>query len=123
MALTQQRSGGPAASRDGSYDLAPNGLEKAWATQAMRATGADKRLDRTLRQMTNGEFTPGELSALKARSLDKIDLPEALKLQGIAEGPPVGPRPQQKAVIDRALAQKARDAYGRAVGAGFVRVR
>lgn len=123
----------PASTRraPGSFRLALGPIEKATVVAGLRASGADRRLDRTLVQMTGGEFTPQELQALKDRALDKIEAPEAKQLFGIVEGPPVKLRGDQKAIIDRVmnrlgddpLANKARGAYGRAIKSDQVRTR
>jgi hypothetical protein len=114
-----------------SYRIALNPLQKAGVLAGLRASGADKRLDRTLGQMTGREFTPQDLGTLKDRALDEIEWPEAKRLQGIAEGPPVDLAREQKAIIDSVmgrlggdpLAERARAAYGRAIKHGQIRTR
>lgn len=104
---------------------------KNWVKERLQSSGADVRLDHTIDRMTNHEFTPAEIKALEDRSLTALELPDALRLGGIQEGPPVDMHPGQKAIIDRLmnriggdpLAGKARDAYGRALQTGQIRVR
>lgn len=119
-------------SEPASMRIALGPIEKAGLLATLRASGADKRIDRTLDQMTAGEFTSVERRALEDRALDKIERSEVGLLGGIVEGPPpVNLRPDQKAVIDNVmgrlgddpLASRARDAYGKAVKNGQIRTR
>jgi hypothetical protein len=117
---------GPASVR-----IALGPIEKAGLLATLRTTGADKRIDRTLDQITGGEFSPQERRSLEDRVLDEIKGREAYGLRGIVEGPPVDLRRDQKAIIDSVmgrlgddpLASKARGAYGRAVKSGQIRTR
>jgi hypothetical protein len=116
----------------GASQIAMNVAQKAFVKSAMRLTGADKGFDRTINSMTGGQFSPGDIRTLEDRLLDKAEWRKDTDvLQGIAEGPPVYLRPDQKAVIDRLigglgadhLAQRAQAAYQKAIDAGQVRTR
>lgn len=115
---------------DERFDVAMNVFEKGALKGLMRASGADKGLQRTLGRMTGGQFTPAEVETLEDRALDKLRSKEAMKLYGIPEGPPVTVTPGQKTIIDGLfgeigsdpLGRRARDSYRDAWKAGRVRV-
>jgi hypothetical protein len=117
--------------QDGSFQVALSPPEKMAVQSMMRATGADRGLDRTLGRMTGGEFNPDEIEMLQDRALRAAKWGEVGQLKGISEGPPVTLSPQQKATVDRLIGQlgsddlaaRARAAYGRAMSGGQIRVR
>lgn len=114
-----------------TYQVALSRFEKAAVLGGMRASGADKRFDRTIRGLTDGQFNDAEIAALKDRALTAAEWGDVGALSGIEEGPPITVRPGQKAVLDSlmgrlgsdALSQRAQDAYGRASRSGKIRVR
>jgi len=128
-APTSSAAASPAA--DGPFQVALGPKSKAAVIAQMRATGADKGFDKTLGQITGGEFSPEEIQALKDRALNAASWLQVFHLRGVSEGAPVVLSPAQKATIDSlmgqlgsdALAAKARAAYGRAINAGNIRVR
>jgi hypothetical protein len=119
------------ASDDGPFQLALGPKAKAWVLDRMRATGADKRFDRTIGTMTNGAFAPQDIRALEDRVLDKAGVLDVGVLAGVTEGLPVSLSPHQKTVVDRLmgglgadpLAQRARAAYGKALNGGRIQIR
>ena len=119
------------ASDDGTFQVALGPLAKRMVMRGLEASGADKGFDRTIGALTNGSFSPQEIKDLESRVLDKAEWTDVHALHGIQEGVPVNLTPKQKTVIDGLmgklgddpLARRARDAYGRAVGAGNVRSR
>jgi hypothetical protein len=122
---------GGAEGYNGPLQVALSPPEKMAVQSMMRATGADRGLDRTLGRMTGGEFKPDEIKMLEDRALAAAKWREVGQLKGISEGPPVILNAQQKATVDRLIGQlgsdhlaaRARGAYGRAVSDGQIRVR
>ncbi|MDO8379030.1 hypothetical protein [Phenylobacterium sp.] len=115
----------------GPIDLALNVFQKKAVKALMKSSGADKNVQRALREISGGEFSSAELEALEDRVLDRATREDVGSLFGIQVTKPFSVSPRQKATIDGLfgklggdpLAEKARTAYGRALKNGKVRVR
>lgn len=85
----------------------------------------------TIRSIVGDEFTEQELSILEDRAIKAADVLDVPVLKGLQRGAPVFLNPRQKKSIDRivnglgedALGSRARDAYGKAIHDGQIRVR
>jgi len=106
--------------------------ERAAARAAMKISGADKAFERTVSTITGGQFSKSDLKTLEDRLLEKADRGKDVgPLMGIQDGAPVYLTPAQKSVVDSLvgrlgsdpLAQRAQDAYRKALNAGQVRTR
>jgi hypothetical protein len=115
---------------DGSFDVA--GVAGWMARRAMQVDPTiEANLRSTVRGMVGGQFTGVELKTLEDRALDGAEMGDLKTLQGIEAGPPVFLTPSQKARVDGlmpklgsdALGGRARDAYGKALKNGQIRVR
>jgi len=116
--------------RSEPFDLALNLFERKAIKGLLVASGADQNFRRTLRAIAGNGFSQPELDQLEERILRKATRDDVGVLYGITEGAPVVISRNQKATIDRLLneagtdelGRRARDAYGRALKHGQVKI-
>lgn len=116
---------------EGSFQIALNDWEKRTVRALIRGAGVEQNIRSTLRGLAGEGFSAAELADLEARVFEEATMGDVKTLWGIEAGAPVFISPRQKAAVDGLfgrlgddpLARRAREAYGRALQKGRVKVR